>query len=113
MWITPLAYGGVVWVPQNQDVIQALDAVTGDLLWEYSPPNSGVEIKEIQSPVMQQQGWYNPPNEVNPNDHFRYFQYNVERIPDAFVQQEGEIYWLDISVFPVPVGTMGLEDITG
>lgn len=33
--ITPLAYGGVVWVPQNQDVIQALDAVAGDLLWEY------------------------------------------------------------------------------
>jgi len=34
--ITPLAYGGVLYVPQNQDVIQALDAVTGDFLWEYS-----------------------------------------------------------------------------
>ena len=34
--ITPLAYGGVLYVPQAEDVIQALDAVTGDLIWEYS-----------------------------------------------------------------------------
>ena len=32
---TPLAYGGVLYVPQTSDVIQALDALTGDLLWEY------------------------------------------------------------------------------
>ena len=32
---TPLAYGGVLYVPQTNDVMQALDAVTGDLLWEY------------------------------------------------------------------------------
>jgi alcohol dehydrogenase (cytochrome c) len=34
--ITPLAYAGILWVPQNEDVIQALDARTGDFLWEYS-----------------------------------------------------------------------------
>ena len=34
--ITPLAYGGVLYVPQAEDVIQALDAATGDLIWEYS-----------------------------------------------------------------------------
>ena len=33
--ITPLAYDGVLYVPQASDVIQALDAVTGDLIWEY------------------------------------------------------------------------------
>ncbi len=33
--ITPLAYGGVLYVPQAEDVIQALDATTGDLIWEY------------------------------------------------------------------------------
>ena len=33
--ITPLAYGGVLYVPQAEDVIQALDAATGDLIWEY------------------------------------------------------------------------------
>ena len=34
--ITPLAYGGVLYVPQAEDVIEALDAETGDLIWEYS-----------------------------------------------------------------------------
>ena len=33
--ITPLAYDGVLYVPQANDVIQALDAVSGDLIWEY------------------------------------------------------------------------------
>ena len=33
--VTPLAYGGVLYVPQAEDVIQAIDAVTGDLIWEY------------------------------------------------------------------------------
>ena len=32
---TPLVYGGVMYMPNPRDVIQALDAVTGDLLWEY------------------------------------------------------------------------------
>ena len=32
---TPLAYDGVLYVPQANDVIQAIDALTGDLLWEY------------------------------------------------------------------------------
>ena len=30
---TPLAYGGVMYMPNPNDVIQALDAATGDLLW--------------------------------------------------------------------------------
>ena len=34
--ITPLAYGGMLYVPQARDIIQAIDAVTGDLKWEYS-----------------------------------------------------------------------------
>ena len=36
--ITPLAYDGVLYVPQANDVIQAIDAVTGDFIWEYSRP---------------------------------------------------------------------------
>ncbi len=32
---TPLAYGGVLYMPNPGDVIQALDAATGDLRWEY------------------------------------------------------------------------------
>ena len=32
---TPLAYGGVLFMPNPNDHLQAIDAVTGDLLWEY------------------------------------------------------------------------------
>ena len=32
---TPLAYGGVLYMPNPNDVIQAIDAVTGDLMWEH------------------------------------------------------------------------------
>ena len=32
---TPLVHDGVMYMPNPRDVIQALDAVTGDLLWEY------------------------------------------------------------------------------
>ncbi len=32
---TPLAYEGVLYMPNPRDIIQALDAVTGDLLWEH------------------------------------------------------------------------------
>ena len=32
---TPLAYGGVLYMPQASDVIEAFDAVTGDLIWSH------------------------------------------------------------------------------
>ena len=32
---TPIAYGGVLYMPNPADVIQAIDAVTGDLVWEH------------------------------------------------------------------------------
>ena len=46
--ITPLAYGGVLYVPQTRDVIQALDALSGDLIWENRRP--------IQEGLYQQVG---------------------------------------------------------
>jgi len=35
---TPLAYDGVLYMPNPCDVTQEIDAVTGDLLWEYRRP---------------------------------------------------------------------------
>ena len=32
---TPLVYNGVMYMPNPRDVIQAIDAVTGDLIWEH------------------------------------------------------------------------------
>src|SRR5260370_11270966 len=34
---TPLVHDGVMYLPNPRGVIQALDAATGDLLWEYRP----------------------------------------------------------------------------
>tara|TARA_B100000795_G_scaffold241672_1_gene204537 strand:+ start:4057 stop:5841 length:1785 start_codon:yes stop_codon:yes gene_type:complete len=33
--ITPLAYNGLLYIPQANDVIQAVDAKSGDFIWEY------------------------------------------------------------------------------
>ena len=33
--ITPLAYNGILYIPQANDVIQAIDAESGDFIWEY------------------------------------------------------------------------------
>ena len=35
---TPLAYGGTLYMPNPNDVLQAIDAATGDLRWEYRRP---------------------------------------------------------------------------
>jgi alcohol dehydrogenase (cytochrome c) len=35
---TPLAYNGVLYMPNPRDVIQAIDATSGDLLWEHRRP---------------------------------------------------------------------------
>src|ERR1041384_970738 len=37
---TPLVYDGVMYLPNPRGVIQALDAATGDLIWEYRPESS-------------------------------------------------------------------------
>ena len=34
--VEPLVYDGIMFLPNVEDVVQALDATTGDLLWEYS-----------------------------------------------------------------------------
>src|SRR6266576_2368403 len=34
---TPLVYNGVMYLPNPRGIIQALDAATGDLIWEYRP----------------------------------------------------------------------------
>ena len=38
---TPLVRNGVMFMPNPQDTIQAIDAVTGDLIWEYRRDPAG------------------------------------------------------------------------
>ena len=43
---TPLAYGGTLYVPNPNEQVQAIDAVTGDLKWEYRRdiPDDALEV---------------------------------------------------------------------
>jgi len=40
---TPLVYNGIMYLGNPNDVIQAIDASNGDLLWEYRHPNPPAE----------------------------------------------------------------------
>ena len=73
-------------------------SMPGDLLWEYYPPE--VQIPPV--PGQGSQGWASPvEGEWRRPDHNLFFQANIVDIPDPFIQQQGEIYWLDLSVgFP-------------
>src|SRR5438477_10955060 len=57
----PLVYDGVMYLPNPRGVIQALDAATGDLIWEYRPgaqtpapaPGGGGADQTAISPLSQ------------------------------------------------------------
>jgi hypothetical protein len=68
----------------------------GELLWERDLlPGQWTQRVYGQGP----QGWYDPnTGQYIPNNHNLIWQYNVDPILDPFIQQVGEIYWLDISV---------------
>ena len=48
---TPLVYDGVLYMPNPRDVIQAIDAVTGDLLWEHRRPRPD-DLEEFVAPSL-------------------------------------------------------------
>ncbi|OHB72810.1 MAG: hypothetical protein A2V70_01550 [Planctomycetes bacterium RBG_13_63_9] len=68
----------------------------GELLWEYFPQDP-----VIAGPRFGSQGWADPADGVwRPGDHSMFFQANIfiDDPRDAFVQHEGEIYWLDVDI---------------
>lgn len=75
----------------------------GALLWErqFTPTDFTVRLFGTGD-----QGWYVPENGFyEPSDHLNFYQMNIENIVDPFIQEEGTIYWLDISVNAVtPIG---------
>jgi len=48
---TPIVYKGVMFLGNPNDVVQAIDAASGDLLWQYRrnlPPDSGIRRSHLQ-----------------------------------------------------------------
>ncbi len=65
----------------------------GQMLWMYPHPTFTWRYVDTDW-----QGWFDPVyyNWLN-NNHIGCYQINIENIPDPFIQDEGEIYWLVIN----------------
>ncbi len=66
----------------------------GEILWSCDTTDY-----TVSGPFSGVQGWLDPVyGEVDYSDHEKYYQYNITNILQSFYQQEGTIYWLDITV---------------
>jgi hypothetical protein len=72
----------------------------GVTLWEQTfYPDDWVVAGPWEGP----QGWYDPGEGFfMPDNHFLYWQYNIENIDEPFIQEFGTIYWLSISAIVHP-----------
>jgi hypothetical protein len=72
-------------------------SMPGAVLAELQIPIDRVTIVPFDSPTPE--GWYDPAsNDIRPNNHQAYFQYNICLDPsEYFTQDSGTIYWLNIS----------------
>lgn len=77
----------------------------GETLWDKQIPAIAPFVV-VRGPYSGPEGWYDPMSGlVLPNDHQTYYQYNVT-LPDSlwFWQEEGTIYWLNISAIVATPG---------
>ena len=71
----------------------------GNLLWDRFFDPTQFTVRDYGT---GEQGWYNPnTGEYNRFDHQLYHQININPIEDPFIQEEGTIYWLDVSVVTI------------
>jgi len=70
-------------------------SMPGPELWaaDFAPPQFSVRLWGSGD-----QGWFDPPTFVLPADHFQIWQLNIQNILNPFIQDQGQIYWLDVSV---------------
>ena len=82
---TPLAYGGVLYMPQASDVIEAIDAATGDLIWAHR--------RDLPEDVYQHVGG----NSRNNRNIAIYDRFIINTSDDSYVfgldAATGEIAW--------------------
>jgi len=73
-------------------------SMPGTILWTRYIPISDVIVQQITPDPQLLEGWHDPSagTYLYP-DHDNYFQYNIVDIPEPFVQQQGNVYWLEIT----------------
>lgn len=77
-------------------------SMPGPIIWEVEIPMHDVLVADPIPSSEIGQGWYNPMDGTiiasPPPDHVWYYQYNILVKPeDWFEQEEGKIYWLNIT----------------
>lgn len=69
-------------------------SMPGELLWQRDFTDF-----VVAGPWLGDQGWADPMRQIwRRPDHKMYFQVNVTDIDKPFIQEEGNVYWLDLSV---------------
>jgi hypothetical protein len=77
----------------------------GNLLWSRTFDETQFRVA---GPRDGEQGWDDPTpfSPCEPVDHTLFWQVNITKILDPFLQKRGEIYWLDLNIIPAdPAGT--------
>jgi hypothetical protein len=73
----------------------------GEVLWQADLVPGQFTVRPYGSGP---EGWYDPNTGLwQRPDHFQYYQLNIANIPNPLIQQQGIIYWLDVSVQAVDV----------
>jgi hypothetical protein len=90
----------------HADIPQGPDgwSIPGEELWFR---DLGPQEYSIRHYGTGEQGWYDPQDSWMLDDHTNYYQVNVTNIENPFVQEEGTIYWLDVSVDLIGEGELG------
>jgi hypothetical protein len=116
------------WGSWQSDVVGNIDAITAGI-WSniplgpfgYSMPDALLWERvflpgewTVSGPEVGLQGWFDASTGLFslPPEHFQYFQINMENIPDPFIQQAEETYWLALR-FSTTGGGVRLEDLSG
>jgi hypothetical protein len=74
-------------------------SVPGPLLWERDFTSGHFSVRRYDE---GEQGWIDRPGEYVERNHRFFHQINITGIDDPFLQEEGSIYWLDVSVTTLP-----------
>ena len=82
-----------------------LYSMPGEVLWLYEATDfaSAEAVPDSPAPTPPGEGWYDPSTAtVIPENHVAYYQYHVYLPPEVwFEQEQGTIYWLNISAHVV------------
>jgi len=74
-----------------------LYSMPGLLLWQRDYPVNAVNLKVVRY-FTEGQAWYDPTQGYIPLNHRMLYRCDIDSIAQPFIQQVGNIYWLDVSI---------------